>query len=139
MDGTTESDSNPQGQSTSSEETPDDVLPLMSRRVMELDGKIKSLQSEIEKMEKLKSDARELLFVIEREEGQRQINLETFGMQIEPIGEFWVCDVCKRHLASPYKPKFCPFCETLYSVNKMQIRGASNEAQLKTKLGFDSE
>ena len=147
MDGNTD-DPNPQGESTDSEESPDDLLLQMQRRILELrdqdeklDDRMKLLKSEMEKIEKMKSDAKEKFFIMEREEGQRQINLETFGMQMEQAGEFWFCNSCKRQLASPYKPKFCPLCETPYSVTKMQIRGASNEAELKMKLGFcfDSE
>ena len=80
-----------------------------------------------EKIEKMKADAKQLFFEIEREEGQRELNLEAFGMQIEEVGDFWVCDSCDRALASPFQPKFCPLCETPYSVNKRQVRGASNE------------
>ena len=145
MDGNTDGP-NPQGESTDSEESPDDLLLQMQRRILELadqdrklDDRMKLLKSEMEKIEKMKSDAKEKFFIMEREEGQRQIDLESFGMQMEPVGEFWVCNSCKEQLASPYKPKFCPLCEEEYSVTKMQIRGASNKDELKAMFCFESE
>lgn len=59
------------------------------------------------------------------------LNLEQFGTQLLEFefGEVWVCDDCKKQLASPYQPKLCTFCEKEHTVNKMQIRGASNEAR----------
>ena len=70
MDGNTD-DPNPQGESTDSEESPDDLLLQMQRRILELadqdrklDDRMKLLKSEMEKIAKMKSDAKEKFFII---------------------------------------------------------------------------
>ena len=81
----------------------------------------------------MKDDVKEILFDIEREEAQRQMNLEQYGSQLPEFGEVYVCDDCKKQLATDIrilpKPKFCPFCKKEHTVNRTQIR-ASNEARV---------